>query len=224
MLLADAIALEWSHLRSAADATKTHRIPLTQLSSRALDMAAAEAAGDTGTRDATVANLIRYLDTDTVLCWVPTTPEHLRDPERPQLREQQIATAQEIMGYLDARVWPGLVINPVDGDAGMVGKGQPKETREVLLRWMKGLDTWKLVGLERIVHATKSFVIGARMVDEWGATGDGKWGITKAAEAASIEVAFQTHQWGEVEDTHDVEKEDVRRQIGGGLLLILGEV
>ena len=187
-------------------------------------MATAEASGDTATRDAMIANLIRYLDTDTVLCWAPTTPERLRDPERPQLRDQQIAVARGIMEYLEAWVWPGVVINPVDGDEGMVGKGQPKETREALAMWMKELDTWKLVGLERVIHATKSFVIGARMVAEWGIGGNGLWGIAEAAQAASIEVAFQTQQWGEVEDTHDVEKEDRGRQIGGGWLLIVGEV
>lgn len=187
-------------------------------------MAASEASDDFTTRASAVANLIRYLDTDTVLCWAPTTPEHLRDPERPQLRDQQVAVARELMAYLDTRVWPGLVIHPVDGDVGMVGKPQPEATRKALVDWMNRLDTWKLVGLERIVHATKSFVIGARMVAEWGAAGDAKWGVEEAAKAASIEVAFQTHQWGEVEDTHDVEKEDVGRQIGGGWLLIVGEV
>jgi ATP synthase F1 complex assembly factor 2 len=28
--------------------------------------------------------------------------------------------------------------------------------------------------------------------------------------------------WGEVEDTHDVEKEDLRRQLGGVVLLVGG--
>jgi ATP synthase F1 complex assembly factor 2 len=41
-----------------------------------------------------------------------------------------------------------------------------------------------------------------------------------AAQAASLEVLHQTEQWGEVEDTHDVEKEDLRRQLGSVILLV----
>jgi len=198
---------------------------LTQLASRAIDMAAAEAKDDFSTRSDSVLNLIRYLDTDTVLCWAPTTPEHLREPGRPQLRDQQIAAAKPMLDYLSTRVWPGLEIWPVDGDVmGIAGRGQPVETREAMMGWMRALDVWKFVGFERVVHATKSFVIGIRMVAEWSQHGDGKWGIEEAAEAASIEVAFQTRQWGEVEDTHDVEKEDSRRQLGAGWLMIVGEV
>jgi chaperone required for assembly of F1-ATPase len=223
-LLASAIALEWSHLRTSADATKSHRIPLTQMSARAIDMAAAEATGDRSIRAATIKNLIRYLDTDTVLCWAPTAPEHLRDPGRPQLRDLQIAAATPIMDYLSSRVWPGLEIRPVDGDKGIIGPGQPRETREALISWLDQLDTWALVGFERIVHATKSFVLAARMVAEWRGPGEQQWGVEEAAKAASIEVKYQTQQWGEVEDTHDVEKEDVKRQVGAGWLMIVGEV
>lgn len=50
-----------------------------------------------------------------------------------------------------------------------------------------------------------------------------KFGIEEAAKAASLEVAWQTGMWGEVEDTHDVEKEDLRRQLGSVILLVSGE-
>lgn len=223
--LAHGIALEWAHLRSAADALKPHRIPLTQLAWRAIDMAAAEACHDFQTRSDAVLNLVRYLDTDTVLCWAPSTPEHLREHGRPQLRDQQVASAKRLLNYLGTRLWPGLDIWAVDGDvAGISGRRQPAATREALLCWMHALDVWKFVGFERVVHATKSFVIGARLLDEWGEHGDASWGIEEAAAAASIEVAFQTRQWGEVEDTHDVEKEDLRRQLGAGWLMMVGEV
>ena len=47
------------------------------------------------------------------------------------------------------------------------------------------------------------------------------WGIEEAAQAATLEVSWQTGQWGEVEDTHDVEKEDVRRGLGAGWCLAI---
>jgi ATP synthase F1 complex assembly factor 2 len=223
-LLAHAIALEWTNLCTSADALKSYRIPLTQMSSRAIDLAVAEAHGDFTTREDIVRNLIRYLDTDTVLCWAPSTPENLREPGRPTLRELQIESSEPILAYLSTLVWPGLEVRVVDGDKGLLGSGQPVETKETLVNWMKGLDVWRLVGFERVVHATKSFVVGARLVAEWGGDRDGKWGVKEAAEAASIEVNYQTRQWGEVEDTHDVESEDLLRQIGGGWLLLCGEV
>ncbi|KAA8894924.1 hypothetical protein FN846DRAFT_912355 [Sphaerosporella brunnea] len=62
------------------------------------------------------------------------------------------------------------------------------------------------------------------MVPDWRGPGEQQWGIEEAAKAASTEVNYQTQQWGEVEDTHDVEKEDVKRQVGAGWLMIVGEV
>lgn len=224
-LLAHGIALEWSHLRSAADAQKSFRVPLTQLASRATDMAAQEMRNDFQRRSEAAPSLARYLDTDTVLCWAPSTPAHLREPDRPQLRDLQLASAKPLLDYLTTRLWPGLEFRVVDGDvAGISGRGQPAATRDALLSWMRALDAWKFVGFERVVHATKSFVIGARLVDEWAEHGDGLWGVEEAAQAASIEVSYQTSQWGEVEDTHDVEKKDLWRQLGAGWLMMLGEV
>lgn len=56
-----------------------------------------------------------------------------------------------------------------------------------------------------------------------GLTGEKEdmWGIEEAAQAATLEVCWQTGQWGEVEDTHDVEKEDVRRGLGAGWCLVI---
>jgi chaperone required for assembly of F1-ATPase len=54
-------------------------------------------------------------------------------------------------------------------------------------------------------------------------TAGAKFGVEEAARAASLEVDWQTGMWGEVEDTHDVDKEDVRRQFGSVVLLVSGE-
>lgn len=49
-----------------------------------------------------------------------------------------------------------------------------------------------------------------------------RFGIEDALEACTAEVRWQTGRWGEVEDTHDVEKEDLRRQFGSVILLVGG--
>ena len=99
---------------------------------------------------------------------------------------------------------------------------------------MAGLPAWELVGLERAVLAGKSLCVAARLICEWseylrlggGSEGEGggrgRFGIEEAAEACSLEVRWQTGRWGEVEDTHDVEREDLRRQFGSAVLLVSG--
>lgn len=83
--------------------------------------------------------------------------------------------------------------------------------------------------------AGKSLCVGARLLVEWsevfqgvgqiaekGERGTQRFGIEQAAEACSLEVTWQTGKWGEVEDTHDVEKEDLRRQFGSVILVVGG--
>ncbi len=93
------------------------------------------------------------------------------------------------------------------------------------------MDHFELAGLERGVLASKSLLTAARLVAEWSEGGAGvgmrvrrdqKFGVEEAAKAASIEVDWQIGRWGEVEDTHDVEKEDLRRQLGSVILLVSG--
>lgn len=131
-------------------------------------------------------------------------------------------------GFLTGRVWPGTTVGPVlDGET-LFPKSQDEATRAVIQGWVSGLSAWELAGLERAVLAGKSMLIGARLVVEWsegpvGVAGEGeRFGVETAARTASLEVDFQTGKWGEVEDTHDVEKEDVRRQLGSAVLLVSG--
>lgn len=86
--------------------------------------------------------------------------------------------------------------------------------------------------MERGVLATKSLLVASRLLIDWSpefahlmegeAAGRQRFGIEEAAEACTVEVRWQTSLWGEVEDTHDVEKEDLKRQLGGVVLLIAG--
>lgn len=239
--LAAAIALEWDLLTSAQQATKQHLIPLTSLACRAIDIGADDASSSDGIgaiRRGVVDGLMRYLDTDSLLCLAPPP-----DPNNPilqtstrsdageTLREVQERAAVETIAWLTSHVWPGIEIQPVlDGDS-IVPKSQKPGVREVVQGWVTGLDHWELAGLERAVLASKSMLTAARLVAEWseGDAGvgmkvgsDKKFGVEEAAQAASLEVEWQISRWGEVEDTHDVEKEDLRRQLGSAVLLVSG--
>ncbi|KAI1091372.1 ATP12-domain-containing protein [Rostrohypoxylon terebratum] len=239
-LLAHALAIEWDMLLSAQQATRAHLIPLTSLVCRALDIGDDDAGvggGKAGeVREGIAKMLLRYLDTDSLLCWAP--PPKYDDAPGESLRDRQKKAAEEVVGFLTSHVWPGISIEPVlDGEC-IMPRSHPEVTRQIIQGWIMGLSHWELAGLERGVLAGKGLLGAVRLLVEWSegfvgaGIGDGasstspgegkKFGVEEAARLASIEVDWQTGRWGEVEDTHDVEKEDLRRQLGSVVLLVSG--
>lgn len=239
--LAHAIAIEWDLMVSAQQALKNHNIPMTSIVSRAQDIYEAEAnSGDRSIRDSIVKVMMRYLDTDTLLCWAPSKNIHedfnmektVEGQQTETLRDLQIRIAKPIISYLNTSVWPGVEIKPILDDDSIMPIQQSEVTRSIVSGWMTGLPAYELAALERAVLATKSLLIGTRLLIEWSEEfrdvqksakeGEERFGIEEAAEASTIEVRWQTGMWGEVEDTHDVDKEDVRRQLGSAILVVSG--
>lgn len=233
--LATALAIEWDLLTSAHQATKQHLIPLTSLVCRATDIAEDDALNkpiEATIRAAIAESVMRYLDTDSLLCWAP--PAGQFDPRNDageSLRDVQQQIAEETVGFLTTHVWPGITIRPVLDGHSIMPASQDEGVREVIQGWVMGLSAWEIAGLERAVLAGKSLIAAARFVTEWsdGPAGlanpkarESRFGAEEAARATSLEVDWQTENWGEVEDTHDVNKEDVRRQLGSVVLLISG--
>lgn len=228
--LATSIAVEWDQLVSAQQALKQHFIPMTSLTSRAVDIERADRDGDTTIRDPLVRLLMRYLGTDTLLCWAPE--KNIHEPAhagQESLRKRQREVAEPIIGYLNTHIFPGVTIQPILDEESIVPTKQPEMTQEVIRGWVAGLPAFELAALERGVLATKSLLVAARLLVEWSRefshlhrdrSGGDRFGIDEAAEAASLEVLHQIGQWGEVEDTHDVEREDMRRQLGSVVLLV----
>ncbi|KAK4673684.1 ATP synthase mitochondrial F1 complex assembly factor 2 [Podospora pseudopauciseta] len=238
--LAHALAVEWDQLLSAQEATKQHLIPLTSLVCRAVDIGAEDAAHPGGPgpiRESIVTGMMRYLDTDSLLCWAP--PADSTDPHAPSsylndegksLRDLQEEAAGGVVGWLTSKVWPGVNIVPVLEDSGSIlPRKQEPGVREVVQGWVFGLSCWELAGIERATLGGKSLLTAARLVCEWSEERqdltqgeERKFGVEEAARVVSVEVEWQTRRWGEVEDTHDVEKEDLRRQLGSVILLVGG--
>ncbi|KAK3996320.1 ATP12-domain-containing protein [Cladorrhinum sp. PSN332] len=238
-LLAHALAVEWDQLLSTLEATKTHLIPLTSLVCRALDLDAEDKSpsSESGNqqsetiRHGIVKMLLRYLDTDTILCMAPhADPKDLNSPfsyknsEGKTLRQVQQEKFDQVVGPLTSELWPGIRITPVLGDDGnsIFPKKQEQGTREVVQGYLLGLSGWELAAVERATLAGKSLLTAVRLVQEWkeGGKGEKKFGVEEAARAVSVETDWQQARWGEVEDTHDVEREDVRRQFGSVVLLV----
>jgi ATP synthase F1 complex assembly factor 2 len=232
--LAHAIAIEWDMLESAQQALKNHNIPMTSIAARAQDIIEEEARGDRRVRDEIITTMLRYLDTDTLLCWAPetnSTSSLEMQTDRPKsLRDVQIQTAKPIISYLTTSVWPGVDIKPVLDENTIMPNKQDESTRSVIKGWIAGLPAYELAALERAVLAGKSLLVGARLLIEWSEefrdiqdnTSERRFGIHEAAEATNLEVRWQTDLWGEVEDTHDVNNEDLRRQLGSAILLVSG--
>lgn len=179
-----------------------------------------------------VTTMMRYLDTDSLLCWAP---EPLPDPPGYEthvsrvesLRSIQIRTAQPIIDFLTEKVWPGVEIIPVLDPDSIMPKAQAQNTKDVIKGWLTGLPAFELAGLERAVLAGKGLLGAVRLLVEWSPRlehlrggGEKTFGVEEAAKAASMEVDWQTGMWGAVEDTHDVEREDVRRQLGSVVLMV----
>ena len=282
--LAHAIAIEWDMLVSAQQALKNHNIPLTSIASRAQDIVESENKGETKTRDDIIATMLRYLDTDTLLCWAPERNIHenptptsssfmeridsdTSDTAPPTLRALQSSTASPIIQYLQTYIWPGVTLRPVLESDSILPTPQDETSRSVIRGWIAGLPAYELAALERAVLAGKSLLIAARLLVEWsehfadleprrhppspdssnsttlrpqpssyrpsshnfshgdvgeGETQEERFGIETASHVANLEVTWQTRMWGEVEDTHDVEREDVRRQMGAAVLMVMG--
>lgn len=229
--LATAIALEWDLLMSAQQALKNDYIPMTSLAARAIDLEAADKEGRDNIRNDILSYLMRVLATDTLLCWAPekVLNDSLQDGKT--LRELQEEVATGIMAYLQTHVWPGVEIKPTLDPETIIPVEQPEMTQQVIRGWCAGLPAYELAGLERAVLASKSLLVSVRLIHEWAeafassrpAAGDGRFGIEEAAHASSLEVSWQTVQWGEVEDTHDVQREDLKRQLGSAIILVGGE-
>ena len=233
--LAAAIALEWDLLTSAQQALKQHYIPLTSLTSRAMDIAVADGEGNTEIREQLSVMLMRYLSTDTLLCWAPEHNPHDIGLDKSNqgtsvtsLRKKQMAVAEPIIAHLTSHLFPGVEIHAILGEDSILPTPQPKMTQEVIRGWIAGLPPFELAGLERAVLASKSLLVAIRLLVEWSEEfkhiqkkgQSQKFGIAEAAEACSVEVTWQTNMWGEVEDTHDVEREDLARQLGSVILLV----
>lgn len=203
--------------------------------SRALDIADEDATGSGDIRKNIVKTVMRYLDTDSLLCWAP---EPAPDPpgyethvsRTESLRSIQQRTATKIIGFLTERVWPGVEIVPVLDPDSIMPRSQPQMTKDVIQGWITALPAFELAGLERGVLAGKGLLGAVRLLVEWSTefahlrdnAPEDAFGVEEAAKAASLEVDWQTGMWGAVEDTHDVEREDVRRQLGSVVLLVSG--
>ncbi|GAA5848461.1 hypothetical protein JCM8547_004521 [Rhodosporidiobolus lusitaniae] len=185
------IADEWENQKAVL---KQHSLPMTSLAARALD-----GLNDEKLRKDVVTYLLRYLDTDTV-CF--------QEPEPERLTRLQDLHWQPLIAWVEKRY--DVKINLYEG---ILNTRQPDATVLKLGAAVSAFDHFKLAAFERAVLASKSYLIALGLVE-------GFLSAEGAAQAAHVEVQSQIDRWGEVEDTHDVDHQDVRVRLGSAALLV----
>ncbi|RXK41943.1 ATP synthase mitochondrial F1 complex assembly factor 2 [Tremella mesenterica] len=190
-LLAVLIANEWEN---QDEVLKQHALPVTSLASRAID-----GLRDDKIRVEVIEALMKYLETDTVL---------FPQDEPPALVRMQQEHWQPLFDWLRNEL--GVHVQATEG---LIPARQSDETLARLRRIVEEMDTWELAAFERAAYASKSFIIALALCK-------GRLTADKAADASHVEVRSQIERWGEVEDTHDVDYQDIRRALGSAACMV----
>lgn len=182
-------------------------------------------------------DMLRYLDTDT--CLIFTTLEEYEGKLRQRQEELYRPLILEYEDYFtEFGRKHGLLPEPdykvkleyLDCETdGLRGNRQSLTTQNIVLAWLDKLPIYDLVAMEKAILSSKSFLCGASILRSNVA--DAKlqaelYQLNKKSEAdyyrktveelvemGNLETIFQTEEWGEVEDTHDVDKADWLRNL-----------
>lgn len=190
-LVASVIAAEWDHQHTCI---RPHSLPMTSIASRAIDT-----LGDSATASGVRSSLLYYLDTDTV-CFYQEYPS--------RLKRLQIEHWDPLLNWVRETFDVDILKH-----SSILSQPQPSVAKEKLANALASFDRWELAAMERVTHATKSFIIGLALVKK-------QITVEQAALAATVEVCSQIEKWGEVEDTHDVDYQDIRRQLASAACLL----
>lgn len=183
-LLACLIAQEWDE---QTQVVKPHSLPLTSLMARAID-----GLSEDRTRKEVEEFLLRYFDTDAV-CFHQDRPAALVKLQK----ERWLPLIEWARRYLQI---------PIDIAHGTLLHKQPDEAKAKLARLLAGLPPLDLAALERAVMTSKSMIIGLALVHR-------HIEAEQAALAAEVETAAQASTWGAIDDSHDVDHAELRRQL-----------
>ena len=187
-------------------------------------------------------SMLKYLDTDTCLIFAGA-----RDCDGKLRKKQEELYRPLIEEYNDFFTKYGLSKNLLKhGEKielkfldcekdGLRGNKQTLKTQQVVIEWLDQLDIFEFVALEKSILTTKSFLCAvsvlrsnvsdeSRMKDVFQLNRDSNdsfWykTVEEIIELGNLETILQTGEWGEVEDTHDVEQRDWLRSLTSAALL-----
>lgn len=164
-----------------------------------------------------------YLDTDTICFPAEEPPVQVelqrqwwspilawaRDTFKVEIKEHEGVIISGPQSETTHQILRGAAIEATSTKATIVPKGSVPEG-------VAGVDPLAFAAFERAVMTSKSYIVGLALVR-------GAIDAEQAAQASQVEVNAQIHRWGEVEDTHDVDKHDVRRQLAASAIACVVE-
>ncbi|EGW34848.1 uncharacterized protein SPAPADRAFT_57941 [Spathaspora passalidarum NRRL Y-27907] len=189
-------------------------------------------------------NVLRYLDTDT--CLIFATHKEYSGKLRKKQDELYLPLIQEYNDFFTtyARNKGHLLAHPTDEvklqhldceTDGLRGNRQTITTQNVVLDWLDNVPVFDLIALERAILTTKSFLCGVSLlrsnisdeeimksVYQLNKNSPEEYyhkTVEEIVELGNLETIFQTEEWGEVEDTHDVDKVDWLRNLASAALV-----
>ena len=241
--LAHLIQHEWSNLPDLK--IQTNALPLTSIAARSIDLININQKGKEdpsliakiGKLEDIKLDLLRYLDTDT--CLIFTTSEEFEGKLRAKQHELYLPLIHEYEDFFtkwsELNQLPGKVnLEYLDCETdGLRGNKQHKSTQAIVLHWLNHLSIYDLIALEKAILTSKSFLCGVTLLRS--NVSDSRFHhlyqfnrpannhyyktVDEIVELGNLETIFQTEQWGEVEDTHDVDKVDWLRNLTSAALL-----
>lgn len=215
---------EWKSLPSLQ--IRPYLVPLTSLTSRCIDLNEAQTSEDVeikakvGDLSTVKSLLLRYLDTDTMLVFSPTEDcdgELRKEQEkcyRPIIEDMEIFFTK----FADDNKPVKLTFLDCDKD-GLIGNSQTEHTKKAVMNYLNSLNIWDLVALEKATLVGKSFLAGVTVLRNADYNDHFNVTIEELARLVTLETVLQTARWGEVEDTHDVDKVDIKRNLASAALL-----
>ena len=233
-LLALLLKEEWDSIPNLK--VKPYSLPLTSLVSRCIDLENPKINGpDPETkskvgadRDEICGNLLRYLDTDTLLVFSPRAEYEgaLRSAQDRIYLPIIEAIERFLSKYVDSSLAKGeavIKLKTLDADIhGLASNVQSDRVRQAARNYLDTLSYWDLAVFEKTVLTTKSFICGILLVQNKSRVNEFKdlvYTVDDIVEASTLEVIYQTERWGEVEDTHDVNKRDIKRNVSAAAIV-----
>ncbi|KAL5038582.1 hypothetical protein BDV3_006284 [Batrachochytrium dendrobatidis] len=174
---------------------KSHSLPLTSIIVRAVDT-----FKDDSIRQGVIDTMLKYVHTDSI-CYQQSYPS--------SLVELQKCYWNPLVDWLKEAHNIDIVTTE-----GIISVTQSDAVMDKLREIIQGYDNIKLAAFEKAVMRSKSFIIGLALME-------GEISVEFATTAGRLEVIHQIEKWGEVEDSHDTDREDLARQLGACTCAIL---
>ncbi|KAK7681314.1 hypothetical protein QCA50_015702 [Cerrena zonata] len=221
------IGHEWANLPDLK--IKTNSLPLTSITARAIDLMSINKDGEPNNE--LISKVDEYdgkLRSRQNELYLPLIEEF----EDFFTKYAQSNEPQKLLPSSDYKV----KLNYLDCETdGLRGNTQAITTQNIVLHWLNQLPIYDLVALEKAILTSKSFLCGISLLRSNATNPDNVKNlyqlnkshpnshyfksIDEIIELGNLESIFQTEEWGEVEDTHDVDKADWARNLSSAALL-----